>query len=327
MNIYCVLCFLRLSIILIQLQLTLSALFHSVTNRFRTRSMSILNHHQSMMLSVLFLVVAIGSIVSISADDYTIDPDNKSLLIAAGCFWCAEQAFEQYAPGVIEAVSGYAGANGIDNPTYRNHPGHYEVILIEYDPTKTSYKLLVEYAYRNIDLFDGGGQFCDRGFSYYPAIFYDGEDERLMAEEVTLEVLEEYPEWDEASLAVPLLERPTFWTAEDYHQDFYITNSRNYGYYKERCGRTQRLKDVWGEEEYYCYHDVDTSCLKNGTVVNEEGIEVVAVVNVKDVPEEGEPALLPKYGIILVSLAAVLVGAMLLACVYKRMKNRNSSNE
>ena len=95
-------------------------------------------------------------------------------------FWCAEQAFEQYAPGVIEAVSGYSGPSGIGNPTYRNHPGHYEVILIEYDPLKTTYKLLVEYAWRNIDPFNGAGQFCDYGPSYYPAIFYDTNEETAM---------------------------------------------------------------------------------------------------------------------------------------------------
>eukprot|EP00957_Ditylum_brightwellii_P026950 2037117-Ditylum_brightwellii.AAC.1 len=51
---------------------------------------------------------------------------HKSLLIAAGCFWCAEQAYKQYTLGVIEVVSGYAGSNGIDSPTYINHPRHYE---------------------------------------------------------------------------------------------------------------------------------------------------------------------------------------------------------
>ena len=120
-------------------------------------------------------------------------------------FWCAEQAFEQYAPGVIEAVSGYSGPNGIDNPTYRNHPGHYEVILIEYDPLKTTYKLLVEYAWRNIDPFNGAGQFCDYGSSYYPAIFYDGDEERMAAEEVKEEILQQYPTWDEDSLVVPFI--------------------------------------------------------------------------------------------------------------------------
>jgi hypothetical protein len=64
---------------------------------------------------------AICAIVSMmvghaSADDYVVAEGNRSLMVALGCFWCAEQAFEQYAPGVVEAVSGYAGGIN-DNPS------------------------------------------------------------------------------------------------------------------------------------------------------------------------------------------------------------------
>ena len=112
--------------------------------------------------------------------------------------------------------------------TYRNHKGHYEVILIEYDPSKTTYELMVEYAFRNIDPFDGFGQFCDRGFSYYPVIFYQNEEEKMAAEEV-LDRIVERNGWDKNDIDVPLLERPLFWIAEDYHQDYYVKNPRNYG--------------------------------------------------------------------------------------------------
>ena len=268
-------------------------------------------------ISILLLLLLLKVII-ISGDDYTIDPNNKSLLIAAGCFWCAEQAFEQYAPGVIEAISGYSGPNGIDNPTYKNHPGHYEVILIEYDPSKTSYKVMVEYAWRNLDPFNDRGQFCDYGPSYYPAIFYANDEEKLAAEQVKKEILEEYPQWDESSIVVPLLERPKFWTAEDYHQDYYIKNPKNYGYYKNACGRTRRLKEVWGESEYSCYHDYDlqVSCF-NATVLNEEGEEVEAVVNIKEAPEE-TVGLMPTWAVALVSsIAAVLFCCMIMFCSFK----------
>ena len=232
-------------------------------------------------------------------------PKHKSLLIAAGCFWCAEQAYEQYAPGVIEAVSGYAGSDGIDSPTYRNHPGHYEVILIEYDPNRTSYELLLQYAWRNIDPFDEYGQFCDKGFSYRSALFYANEEERLIAEQVRADVLELYPEWDDEDVVVPILERPFFWMAENYHQDYYIKNPWNYGYYKERCGRTKRLKEVWGEEQYYCYHDLELSCFNN-TAVNEDGVSIEAAVNIKNAAEESEKARgLPTQGIILIVVGVV----------------------
>lgn len=276
-----------------------------------------LMHGGRVAASVSFLLIL--HFARTRGDDYAARTGNKSLLIAAGCFWCAEQAFEQYAPGVVEAVSGYAGAGGIDNPTYRNHPGHYEVVLIEYDPQKTTYGLLVEYAWRNIDPFDGGGQFCDRGFSYYPAIFYATEEERSAAERVKAEVLSQYPSWDAASVAVPLLERPRFWTAEDYHQDYYLKNPRNYGYYKEACGRTKRLKSVWGEEEYDCYHDhnLEKNCFFNGTIVNEDGEKVEVEVNVKNASEE-VVGLMPTWAVVLVSsLAAVLGCGAIVYCAFR----------
>lgn len=268
-------------------------------------------------LSTSFFIILLLAF-NIKGDDYTVASGNKSLLVALGCFWCAEQAFEQYAPGVIEAVSGYAGANGIENPTYRNHPGHFEVVLIEYDPTKTTFKLLVQYAYRNLDPFDAYGQFCDKGSSYYPAIFYANEEERLEVESVNEEILAMYPEWDPASVVVPILERPVFWTAEEYHQNYYIKKPKNYGYYKNACGRTKRLKSVWGEHEYFCYHDLEISCFNN-TVVNEEGVEVDAEVNIKNASEE-VVGLMPQWAVILVSIVAVILVCGLTFCLSNRVK-------
>merc|ERR1712224_824724 len=101
------------------------------------------------------------------------------------------------------------------NPTYRNHPGHYEVILVEYDPNKTSFELMVEYAYRNMDPFDGTGQFCDKGSSYYPAIFYETDAERAIIETVLEEILLDN-DWDPEDIQAPILPRPVFWKAETY---------------------------------------------------------------------------------------------------------------
>lgn len=276
---------------------------------------------------LLFLLLFIFSCLVTPAgasDDYTIDPNNKSLLVALGCFWCAEQAFELYAPGVVEAVSGYAGGRN-DNPTYRNHPGHYEVILIEYDPSKTSYETLVEYAWRNLDPFDGIGQFCDKGTSYRPAIFYANEDEREIADRVRSRILET-KQWDE--VMVPNAERPGFWTAEGYHQDFYIKKPNDYAYYKSRCGRTNRLKEVWGEEEYYCYHSNTLGCF-NRTVVNEEGTVVDAEVNRKNAPEEKEnphPPVKTILGIVFVSLVGACVLALLFRAVWRGCDGEADNN-
>ena len=257
-----------------------------------------------------------------TADTYTIAAQHKSLLVAVGCFWCGEETFEHYAPGVVEAVSGYAGGT-TSNPTYQNHgsAGHLEVVLVEYDPSKTSYGLLLDYAWRNIDPFNGRGQFCDWGSSYKPAIFFDGEEERLEAERVQAEVLEANPSWKEVDIKVSLLERPKFWKAEDYHQNYYIKNPRNYGYYKSRCGRVSRLKEVWGEDEYDCYHDLELTCFD--AVRNSNGTAVSSEVNSKNVPE-GEEFLMPTYAVILLVIgpACLCIGSILFI-IFHKTKNTN----
>jgi len=219
------------------------------------------------------------TIITTDADDYALSNEkNKSLMVALGCFWCAEQAFQEYVPGVVEVISGYAcgtEAAGTtdapkcnDYPTYTNHPGHYEVILIEYDPTQTDYETLVRHAWRNLDPFDGIGQFCDKGTSYLPAIFFADEEEHMIADKVLGELLQTRPDWNEDQIAVGILPRPAFWTAEDYHQDYYDKNPAKYKFYKYLCGRTQRLIDVWGEKEYNCYHDYPGECDESSNIFN-----------------------------------------------------------
>jgi len=246
-----------------------------ISNKTRT---SIWNKILTTVICAAVVVFA-NALVLVSAlpeDEYSVAEGNRSLVVALGCFWCAEQAFEQYAPGVFEAVSGYAGGSN-NNPTYRNHPGHYEVVLIEYDPAKTSYEVLVNYAYRNMDPFDGTGQFCDKGSSYYPAIFYETESEREIAEDVLDSILIEN-DWDSADIPAPILPRPAFWIAEDYHQDYYIKNPSNYGFYKNGCRRPQRLKEVWGTEVYKCYHDEEHTCFVAEPIDGDSGSNSTSTV-------------------------------------------------
>lgn len=275
------------------------------------------------------------------ADNYALtSPEHKSLMVGMGCFWCGEEAFERYAPGVVEAVSGYAGGEN-DNPTYGYHPGHNEVVLVEYDPRKTSYEVLLGYAWKNLDPFNGKGQFCDRGTSYLPQIFWGTLEEKLIAEDVLTEILAEYPEWDPSDLMVPLLARPTFWIAEEYHQDYYIKNPGNYNYYKNACRRPNRLKEVWGEDEYKCYHDKELLCFANNavtnttgeeaaayTVTNEFGEEVAVEINRKNV-EQGKAALLPYKAIagICVAAGAVLLIGIVGYFFYRRTAQQNKKKE
>ena len=92
-------------------------------------------------------------------------------------------------------------------------PVYYDAILVEYDPSKTSYKVLVNYAFHNIDPFDGNGQFCDRGLSYSPAIFYDTEEELEIVNDVLDEILD-IKNWTIEDIQVQVVERQDFYKGE-----------------------------------------------------------------------------------------------------------------
>lgn len=164
--------------------------------------------------------------------------------LAMGCFWCAESDFQKL-PGVIDVVSGYAGGHAI-RPTYHEVgtglTGHTEAIRVIYDPTKVTYEALLDHFWRHIDPFDAKGQFCDQGSQYRAAIFPldDAQKAAALASKAKAE----------AALGKPVvvgLEVPgTFWVAESYHQDFFLTNPVRYQSYRYGCGRDARVLEVWG---------------------------------------------------------------------------------
>jgi len=164
-------------------------------------------------------------------------------IFAGGCFWCTESDFEKV-PGVSEAVSGYTGGTTAD-PTYEavsaGGTGHYEAVRIRYDPAKISYAQLAAYYFRTVDPVDAGGQFCDRGESYRTAIFVAGDAERQAAEAAKAKAQATLGQ----PIATPILPAVAFTDAEGYHQDYYKTNSLKYKYYRSRCGRDARLKELW----------------------------------------------------------------------------------
>jgi len=169
----------------------------------------------------------------------------ETAIFAGGCFWCMEEAYEEV-PGVSAVVSGYAGGE-VGNPTYKQvssgSTGHYEVVEVEYDPGQVTYEELVEVFWRNVDPFDDRGQFCDKGSQYLSAIFVNGDEEQRLAEATKEEVAARFS----MPVSTEILAESVFYPAEDYHQDFYKTNSARYKFYKFGCGRVQRLEDIWGK--------------------------------------------------------------------------------
>ncbi len=168
-------------------------------------------------------------------------------IFAGGCFWCMESDFEKL-PGVSDVISGFTGGTA-RNPTYRgDHQGHYEAVEITYDPTKVSYKQLLDHYWVNIDPFDARGQFCDKGPSYLSAIFVANDEEKALAEKSRQNVVNQFPN---QKVITPILNTATFYPIkgkESYHQNYYKNNSVRYNYYRWRCGRDQRLKEIWGDK-------------------------------------------------------------------------------
>ncbi len=166
----------------------------------------------------------------------------EEVVLAGGCFWCLEHDLESL-KGVNTVISGYSGGD-LQNPTYENHNGHQEVVLVDYDSEVVSLSEIYRLYMRNIDPLDGGGQFCDRGNSYRPVIFYENSNEKREATKSLLSASKELgTKLDKIS--VELKPKSQFWVAEDYHQDFANKNELKYKFYRYTCGRDQTLDKLW----------------------------------------------------------------------------------
>lgn len=174
-------------------------------------------------------------------------PGEGIATFAGGCFWCMEAPFEKL-DGVNAVISGYTGGKEVD-PTYEDvgygRTGHAESVQILYDPEKVSYERLLEVYWHNIDPTTDDRQFCDRGRQYRPAIFWQDERQKALAE-TSLERIRETKTFDEP-IVVELTKAGPFYPAEDYHQDFYRKDPVRYQTYRLGCGRDRRLKQLWGE--------------------------------------------------------------------------------
>jgi peptide-methionine (S)-S-oxide reductase len=188
----------------------------------------------------------IALLIALSFIASSVNAGDGKAVFAGGCFWCMEADFEKL-EGVTDVISGFTGGTA-DNPTYHgNHDGHYEAIEVSYDPARVTYRQLLEHFWVNVDPFDGGGQFCDRGHSYLSAIFVEGQEQRELAEASRQAIVERFPD---QTVVTPILAAATFYPVkgdESYHQDFYKKSPLRYQLYRWNCGRDQRLAEIWGE--------------------------------------------------------------------------------
>jgi peptide-methionine (S)-S-oxide reductase len=182
--------------------------------------------------------------------------DTETALVAGGCFWCVEADFESVA-GVGDAVSGFTGGTTPD-PVYRASGDHIEAVRIPFDDEVLSYRQVYDLFLRSIDPFDAGGQFCDRGLEYTPAIWVETPEQREAAEAAVAAAEAELGR----EIVVPVRDASEFYPVGDYHQDYYksedrlgitsvgvfVTKADAYVRYREGCGRDERVREVWGDD-------------------------------------------------------------------------------
>ena len=143
-------------------------------------------------------------------------------VLAGGCFWCIAYPYYNL-DGVKKVYSGYSGGEEI-NPSYKEVKSqkttHRECIKIEYDEDVISYEEILNLFFENINPFDDGGQFIDRGFSYTTAIFYRDE---MMLETIN-KIIEKVEISSNQKVAVQVLKEDIFYLAEDEHQEYALKN-------------------------------------------------------------------------------------------------------
>lgn len=148
----------------------------------------------------------------------------KQAILGAGCFWCVEAVFQQI-KGISNIESGYMGGK-VKNPTYREVcsglTGHAEVIRLDYDPSKISYKEVLEIFWKSHDPTTLNRQGADVGTQYRSVIFYADEEQKKLA----LEYKQKLNEGNVFGNPVVTEISPVseFYVAEDYHQNYFNEN-------------------------------------------------------------------------------------------------------
>ncbi|WP_016753229.1 peptide-methionine (S)-S-oxide reductase MsrA [Leptospira kirschneri] len=172
----------------------------------------------------------------------TAAPKMEKATFAGGCFWCMEGPFESL-PGVISVVAGYSGGKEF-YPTYeevsRGKTGHRESVQIEFDSSKIHYEELLTVFWNQIDPTDNGGQFADRGNQYRTGIFYHNQIQKKTAEKSKQKISKSGK--FSGSIVVEIIPVTSFYPAEEYHQNYYKTNSEQYKKYRKYSGREDYLE-------------------------------------------------------------------------------------
>ena len=140
----------------------------------------------------------------------------QKAILAGGCFWGMQDLIRKR-PGVVSTRVGYTGGE-VPNATYRNHGSHAESIEIEFDPSRTSYRDLLEFFFQVHDPSTRNRQGNDIGASYRSAIFYTDDEQKQIALDTIADV-EASGLWP-GKVVTEVAPAGPFWLAEPEHQDY-----------------------------------------------------------------------------------------------------------
>ncbi len=196
----------------------------------------------------ILLCIFTASAVALAWGQYSQPATPRTAVLAGGCFWCIQPAFDK-APGVIKTVVGYSGGTE-PNPTYEvvtsEKTKYRESIEITYDPTKISFDQLINIYWKQIDPTQSDGQFTDIGPSYRAAIFYSNDDEKRIAE-ASKEKLSRSGKFDKP-IVTEILPAMKFYAAEAYHQKYYQQNPEHFEAFEKGSGRVSFSQKTWDDE-------------------------------------------------------------------------------
>ena len=158
-------------------------------------------------------------------------PDHlETAMFGLGCFWGAERMFWQL-DGVWTTAVGYA-AGTTENPTYRQvctgTTGHAEVVLVVFDPSMISYESLLKTFWEGHDPTQGMRQGNDVGTQYRSGIYTFTPEQKKLAESTRDAYEQRLLEAGYPKITTEILEAPTFYYAEDYHQQYLAKNPNGY---------------------------------------------------------------------------------------------------
>jgi len=173
-------------------------------------------------------------------------PGAASAVFSGGCFWCIQPPFDQ-AKGVYITYVGYCGGK-TQNPTYdevsTGATGHRESIEVFYDPSKISYKQLLDIYWHNINPTQTDGQFFDIGSQYTTAIYYTNPAEKAEAI-ASRDALQKSGKFTDP-IATKIIPLDKFWPAEVHHQEYSHKEPESYQEYHTGSGRDDYFHQTWG---------------------------------------------------------------------------------